>query len=116
VIDRVWPDNLVGEETPNFSIALDVALTPELIAEGYARDVVRHVQQLRKDSNLDMSDRIHLRYDTNNETLEQALEKWGDYIKTETLSKTLLRGLVDEPDRVVEIGDAELKFAIDKAE
>ena len=45
-----------------FAVALDTEITPELRLEGVARDVIRSVQQLRKDAGLDVTDRIVLRY------------------------------------------------------
>jgi isoleucyl-tRNA synthetase len=116
VVERVWPDTLAGAETPVFSLALETELTDELIAEGIARDVVRHVQQLRKDANLEMNARIHLRYD-GDDTTAAAVETWADYIRAETLALDIARGLLDEPDRIAKVGTAQIKLAIceDKA-
>jgi isoleucyl-tRNA synthetase len=115
VVERVWPEALAGTETPVFSLALDTELTDELIAEGTARDVVRHVQQLRKDADLEMSARIRLRYDTDDATVAEAVETWGDYIKAETLALDIDRGLVDEPDRVAKVGASEIKLSISES-
>ncbi len=54
------PGSTTGLPGSNGLIALDTAVTPELVAEGTARDVVRVVQQARKDAGLDVSDRIIL--------------------------------------------------------
>ncbi len=67
------------------SVAVDETLTPELKAEGMAREVVRRVQDLRKQSGLDISDRIRLYY-TASATLQQAVESFSDYIRGETLA------------------------------
>jgi isoleucyl-tRNA synthetase len=64
-------------------IALDTVLTDELRREGLARDVVRHIQQLRKDSGLEISDRIEVTYDTDSEELQEAIDAWRDYIMGE---------------------------------
>jgi len=54
------PDSTMALPGSNGLIALDVAVTPELVAEGTARDVVRVIQQARRDGGLDVSDRITL--------------------------------------------------------
>ena len=112
VVDRVWPDNLAGAEEHAFTVALNTDLTPDLIAEGMARDVVRHVQQLRKDAALEMDARIRVHYETIDPALLSALQVWEDYIRGETLALDLHRGLLDEPDRVAKVGGAEIKLAI----
>ncbi len=115
VVERVWPDKFAGAEEHAFAVALKTELTDELIAEGMARDVVRHVQQLRKDADLEMSDRIRLRFDTVDETLAAAVESWAEYIQAETLALSLDRGLLDEPDRVAKVGGSEVKLSITPA-
>jgi isoleucyl-tRNA synthetase len=112
IVERQWRDGIAGADGPAFSVALDTVLTDELTAEGWARDVVRHVQQLRKDAKLEMSDRIRLRYDTSSESLAAAIDTWSDYVRAETLALDIARGLADEPDRVATIGGAELKLSL----
>jgi isoleucyl-tRNA synthetase len=69
-------------------VALDTHLTPALVAEGRAREFVRHVQTLRKDAGFELSDRIVTEYLAADD-VARAIEGWADYIKTETLSVTL---------------------------
>ncbi len=114
-VERVWPEGLAGTEETGFGLALKTTLTDELIAEGMARDIVRHVQQLRKDADLKMDARIRVRFDTDDDAVAAAVETWGDYIATETLALDITRGLLDEPDRVAKVGGAEIKLAITEA-
>jgi isoleucyl-tRNA synthetase len=69
-------------------IALDVTLTPALEAEGTARDVVRLVQQARRDAGLDVSDRIRLSIGAD-EATTTAIEAHADFLKAETLAVEL---------------------------
>ena len=69
-------------------VILDTTVTPELAAEGLARDVVRAVQQARRDAGLDVSDRIHLRL-SGDESVRAAIQAHADLIKAETLATTL---------------------------
>lgn len=70
-------------------IELDFTITPELELEGLARDLVRIIQQNRKDANLNLSDRIALIIKTTSNNLKKAIDNNGDYIKTQTLATSL---------------------------
>jgi isoleucyl-tRNA synthetase len=71
------------------TVAVDAALTPELRAEGLAREIVRRLQAMRKDAGFNIEDRITTYYQTNGE-LAETFQSWGDYIKAETLSIALV--------------------------
>ena len=83
--------------------ALVTTLTPELVAEGLAREFVRRVQDLRKTADLDVSDRINLFVEAS-AGLKSAVEMHMDYIKAETLSVKLSFALV--PANVSQVEDA----------
>ena len=69
-------------------IALSTVLTPELVEEGMARDLIRHVQQLRKDADLEENDRITIHWwassDADRDTMQAMLAVWKETICTET--------------------------------
>jgi isoleucyl-tRNA synthetase len=73
----------LAQEGP-YGVALDVELTPELVAEGVAREVVRAVQDLRKAAGLAVEDRIELWLDS--EMLRDAIDGHGDFIASEVLA------------------------------
>jgi isoleucyl-tRNA synthetase len=77
---------LVASEGP-FVAALDPALTPSLSAEGLARELVHHVQRLRREANFAMADRIALGLE-GEESVLAAARTHRDFIATETLSRT----------------------------
>ena len=79
----------VGMENNNF-IILETALTEELILEGIAREMVSKVQQLRKTKDFNVADRIKLYY-SGDEEIEKCIEKFSEYIKTETLSTDIIK-------------------------
>lgn len=70
------------------TVALDVTLNEDLVNEGIARELVNRIQNLRKDSGLEVTDRINvdLKFD---KQLEKAVNQNEDYIKTETLTDNL---------------------------
>ena len=70
-------------------VLLDTAMTPELAAEGLARDVVRAVQQARKDAGFDVSDRIALRLGSDSADTRVAMETHRELISGEVLATSL---------------------------
>lgn len=74
----------------NKFVILDTALTPELVAEGLAREFVSKVQQMRKQSGFEVTDNISIRYAGDDETA-QALDAWRQYVMQETLGVSLER-------------------------
>ena len=70
------------------TVALDLALDEELLAEGNARELVNKIQNLRKSAGLEVTDRIDLGISDNEES-KKALSSFGDYIKLETLADKL---------------------------
>jgi len=73
------------------TVGLDTSITPELRAEGLAREIVRRIQDLRKKAGFNIEDRIVTHYQAEGE-LAAVFAQWGDYIKSETLSATLTAG------------------------
>ncbi len=69
-------------------VALDITINEELKKEGIARDLVNRIQNLRKESGLDVTDRINLQL-LINEELKEAVESFEDYIKNETLTDNI---------------------------
>ena len=69
-------------------VVLDLDLTPELVSEGLARDVVRAVQQARKEAGLHVSDRIRLRLSLDGEWRD-AVERFRGYVQEQTLAASL---------------------------
>ena len=77
-------ESAVGVTSQGF-VLLNLGLTPELLAEGLARDAIRHIQQARKDAGLDVSDRIALKLTADSESVD-ALEAHRNFIASETLA------------------------------
>jgi len=69
-------------------VALEIALTDELVAEGNAREFVSHVQSMRKDADFEVTQRINLAVIAD-ETMRKALETHAAYVKGETLALAL---------------------------
>ena len=98
-------DDVLTEATqkPGFSaqmegevtVVLDCNLTPELIAEGYQREMVSKLQNMRKDAGFEVSDRIEVTYEAEDE-LAAAIEAGRDFIMQSVLATTFARGAAPE--------------------
>src|SRR5690625_2320816 len=99
----------------NLTVALDVELNEELINEGIARELVNRIQNLRKDSNLEVTDRINLKIKKDG-LVENAINENLTYIKTETLTEEL--DLVDDLEEglEVEFGEIHTRLSLKKHE
>ncbi|PJB00089.1 MAG: isoleucine--tRNA ligase [Ignavibacteriales bacterium CG_4_9_14_3_um_filter_30_11] len=75
----------VVESTEGVTVAIDSELSNELIAEGLAREFVNRVQNMRKDSGFEVTDRITIKYLGNSE-LVSAVNLFNDYVSNETLA------------------------------
>ena len=84
----------------SMTIALDVELTPELRQEGMARELVNRIQNLRKASGFEVTDRIEVRI-APDKALQEALERFGDYACTQTLARSIR--FEDHPEGAVEV-------------
>jgi len=111
-VRRLTPENLAVAEAAGVMLVLSTEITPELRDEGWARDTVRHVQQLRKDADLNIEDRIRLHYATDSTELAAAVEAWRDYVMAETLSVSMEAGSGEGEKKTVRIGDAEITISL----
>jgi isoleucyl-tRNA synthetase len=73
----------------HITVALDMTLTADLQEEGLARELINRVQNLRKDMGLEVTDRIKLYVEKNNDTI-QAFNNFRDYICSETLASMIV--------------------------
>ena len=73
----------------SLTVALDVEVTPELRREGLSRELVNRIQNLRKSSGFEVTDRIHTLVYSSDRALSDALEVYGDYVKSQTLSLSI---------------------------
>ena len=84
IISEDIPGWLVGNEG-NLTVALDITLTDDLRNEGMARELVNRIQNIRKKSGLEITDRIRVQIEPN-EAATKAVEAFGDYIARQVLA------------------------------
>ena len=91
------------------TVALDISISEELRQEGIARELVNRIQNIRKDSGLEVTDKIKVQLKRNGD-LEEAILKNETYIKSETLTDSLV--FVDDLENGIEIEFDEIKTRI----
>ncbi|HCQ14514.1 isoleucine--tRNA ligase [Flavobacterium sp.] len=91
------------------TVALDITISPELKQEGIARELVNRIQNIRKDSGFEVTDKIKVELQRSGE-LEEAINNNEDYIKSETLTENLI--FQDNVDNGIEIEFDDIKTKI----
>src|SRR5205823_1478720 len=91
VIVRRASGNLVVKEEAGYFAAIDPVVSPELRAEGLAREIVSRIQRMRKEAGLAVSDRISL-WVTGTPEVEEAVRTHSDWISEEVLARELIVG------------------------
>ena len=99
-----------SNEKSNF-IILDTILTESLINEGIARELISKVQQLRKNKDFNIVDRINIYYEEN-EKLEKVIEEFMDTIKNETLAIEITKK--DNDGEVLDLNGINVKVDVQK--
>jgi isoleucyl-tRNA synthetase len=110
------PDYTVANDA-RYQVAIHTALPSELIAEGASRELVRHLQNMRRNARFDITDHIITYYQTKEPFIKQVIETFADYIRQETLSQELIDGLPPDEayDETQRISNREVFLAIKKA-
>jgi isoleucyl-tRNA synthetase len=106
------PGWLVANEG-KLTVALDVTLTDDLKKEGMARELINRIQNLRKDSGLDIVDRINITVEPNENT-DASIEAYREYISTQVLANSITVAPVADGTEL-DFDDFKLNVKIEKA-
>jgi len=99
-IEHRLPQGVVRVETPYGELFIDLRVTDEIRAEGMAREVVRRVQQMRKDVDLAVEDYVRTSIQVP-EGLVALLEPWREYVAGESRTRTLVIGTGDVDEEYI---------------
>ena len=89
LVESSSPEGYAVAEEGGVLVALDTTLTPELRREGLARELVRNIQDARKNAGFEIADRIAVYLGGADAEVEAVVREWGDYIRAETLADDL---------------------------
>ena len=101
VIPEDIPGWLVANDG-NVTVALDVTLTPELKNEGMARELINRIQNIRKSSDFEITDKVFVTL-TPTESVKAALDQFGDYIAAQVLAEDISLAELAEGESVTEL-------------
>lgn len=115
---EIITEDIPGWQVANdgaLTVALDVKVTEDLEAEGMARDLVNRIQNIRKDKDFEVTDKIAVVVE-HHDAVHLAIEQFGEYIKDETLAIDLSTHLGLKGGEAVELpGDVQLQIQVEKA-
>ena len=111
IISEDMPGWLVSNEG-NLTVALEVDLTDELKREGMARELINRIQNLRKETGFEITDRIIVTVSPNEEAAA-AIHSFGEFIKNQVLANSIL--VAENNGTEVEFDDFKLNILVQKA-
>lgn len=107
------PGYLVATEG-KLTVAMDITITPELQSEGVAREIVNRIQNIRKDSGFEVTDKIAITIESHPE-IEKAIADFGSYITGQTLAISINASNNFNADaKTIEINETEMKISVIK--
>ncbi len=113
LIETVQPEGLSTQTDRNLTVSIDTVLTDELIEEGLVREMISKIQNQRKETGLEVTDRIILMY-SGNDKLAGIIDSKKDYIASEVLAAEVKAG-EDDSSRSWEINGESILFSVKKA-
>lgn len=108
----ITPEGSEADSTPNTVVILDTALSHTLQREGEARELIRAIQDLRKSSGFEISDRITISYQTASENLTRTLAQFSTLIAGEVLADSMTAGAGEHE---INIDEQIIKLSLTKA-
>ena len=90
LIDTAQVEGFVSENDNGITVVLDTNLTPELLEEGFVREIISKVQTMRKEADFEVTDRIRVTYD-GTEKAEAVFEKYSTQIGGEVLADEVVK-------------------------
>ena len=91
LIETAQMEGYVSEQDNEITVVLDTNLTPELIEEGFVRELISKVQTMRKEAGFEVTDRVVV-YAKDNQKIEKILEEHREEIKSEVLADDIVTG------------------------
>jgi isoleucyl-tRNA synthetase len=95
------------------TVVLDIRLTPELIEEGFVREVISKVQTMRKEAGFEVMDKIVL-YENGNQRIEEVLKNNRDSIMKDVLAEDIITGSAEGYVKEWSINDEKVTLGVKK--
>ncbi len=114
LIEMAQTEGYVSEGDNYVTVALDTHLTPELLEEGFVREIVSKIQTMRKEAGFEVTDHINV-YQDNNDKLADIIKKYADTIKGEVLADHIFLGQMSGYAKEWNINGENGMFGVEKA-
>ena len=113
LIEMTQMEGYETQSDNNITVVIDTNLTPELIEEGFVREIISKIQTMRKDAGFEVMDHIAVTYEAD-EKVSSVFEKYGDDIKSEVLAVSIEAGNLKGFEKDWNINGESVKLAVEK--
>ena len=113
LIDMAQMEGYVSESDHTITVVLDTNLTPELIEEGFVRELVSKIQTMRKEAGFEVMDKIRV-YAKDNDKIVDIMKNQGDEIKSEVLAEDIVTGETKGYEKEWNINSEKVTMAVER--
>ena len=113
LIDMAQMEGYVSESDHTITVVLDTNLTPELIEEGFVRELVSKIQTMRKEAGFEVMDKIRV-YAKDNDKIVSIMKNHGDEIKSEVLAEDIVTGETKGYEKEWNINSEKVTMAVER--
>ena len=113
LIDMAQMEGYVSESDHTITVVLDTNLTPELIEEGFVRELVSKIQTMRKEAGFEVMDKIRV-YAKDNDKIVDIMKNHGDEIKSEVLAEDIVTGETKGYEKEWNINSERVTMAVER--
>ena len=113
LIDMAQMEGYVSESDHTITVVLDTNLTPELIEEGFVRELVSKIQTMRKEAGFEVMDKIRV-YAKDNDKIVSIMKNHGDEIKSEVLAEEIVTGETKGYEKEWNINSEQVTMAVER--
>ncbi len=114
VLKERQEENAAIAEERGAWISFNTHMDEDLKLEGLMRDLLRHLQVLRKQTGLEIEDRITLTWESKESFIREIFDRWNDFLRAELLCTRMKQGGVEDNGAVIKLGDIYFTVAIKK--
>ena len=111
LIDTAQTEGYVSESDNDITVVLDTNLTPELIEEGFVREIISKIQTMRKEAGFEVTDKIRVSLG-DNRVIEDIFHKYEDQIRSEVLAEDVVYGNVSGYEKDWKINSENVKLGV----
>ena len=113
LIETAQTEGYVSESNADIAVVLDTNLTPELVEEGFVRELISKIQTMRKEAGFEVMDKITVSA-MGNDKIDAILKKYEDQIKDEVLAVTVVYGEVSGYSKEWSINGEQVTLGVER--